>query len=1042
MAAKDTGLRDLARQLAQLDRRVRATSSTGQLAHSSIEDGAVQAYDRDGNQTMLIGKQWDGTYTSTVVTGPVPPTPSAPLIIDGTEGISVRWDGTFEDGAVVPMDYLRVDIHISAVDGFIPDYSNRYGTIIPPTGGEVAFHLAPGVWYVRLICWSQAGVPSSTSAQATGTANAIPSNPTDGDAPAASPTPEVFSGIQEMYVRWTPVVNADPVTYDVHVSETMSFTPDSTTKVGDTRSNMFTIRALPGDPPTEGEDDPRQLHYDTPYYIAVVARDDDGAAAPSSQAVGFILQATGSNLAVGSVAAQHILTGTLTGDLFSATVILAGIFKTAETGQRVEMGPDGLQGYRSDGSLMFNLPTDPTQQVFMDADVVARSLTATGPVTMRSNANSVEKDAIVKLRNGIASPSAVPQLGISYLTTTFSTTSLTDAQRTGALGMFDFKGSEVSCVEWKDSGAYWVVHQIRPAGTRAWFFDWDGTPLIVGSTYFHDYTDWEIWSVIEITTSSTPAKNGVYRIARWIPSGASNTYYLWSPFGLNRYSRQNNQPPVVGTNGQDVYVAEVVGTQLWIRYFATLTGDQTNAIATTVYKSAQGFTSSHPLSNVTYDAAGFDIGSPRYIVSERGFTTDNKLVYTSGSNDNSIFLGGSGGSWVSSTVNAETFETAPTNPRCTVWDGSNFWTMGGDGVLYQYTDTYWDPSVDSSVIWLEHTFKDNNAAGTGQHETTPGPAKSINWKRRSKIRVFMPPIPGAGGVDEPNAVTVYAGRGVSQPANSGFHQQYEGNTPVADFSAFDFTDPIPPTVNTFPNTNPGKITSDDGNMVISGDGTIKIGGKDVALGTPTITRITASGTWTKPAGLKAAFVECVGGGGGAGGLSNGSTNQGETGPGGGGSWSGKWYLAGDLSATESVTIGAGGNGGTTAGTNGTAGGSTLFKGQTAGPGAGGTGYSTTPRAAAIVVPGGAGGVATGGDMNLTGEPGGLGRTITGLVLLQSRGGSSPKGYGFGGVINNVSGTGNTGTGYGAGGGACWHGAGTAAAGAPGTQGIVIITCYF
>jgi hypothetical protein len=1041
MANQSPGLRDLARQLAQLDRRVRSIGSTGQLAHSAIEDGAVQAYDRDGQQVMLIGKQWDGTYAPTVTNGPVPPTPSAPQVLDATEGIVVGWDGSFAGGLIpTPMDFLRVDVHVGATSDFIPDHSNRRATFASPQGGFASITLGYGTYWVKLVLWTLAGKVSAASTATEGDAWPVEVS-SDGFAPASSPDPEVIGGLDLLHVRWTPITNADPVTYDVHVSATDGFTPDSTTLAGSTDASMFSIRALPGPVPPEGEEDPRRLQYGVDYYVKLIARDADGPAPAGMQGSARIFQVTGVNLAADSVTAANIVFGSIVGEHLSSSVILAGSIKTAETGQRIELSTTGMQAYKSDNSLMINLPTDPAQTALLDAEVVARALTATGPVTMRSNANSVDKDAVVKLRNGIASPAATPQMSIAYNTYQFSTASLTVAQKTGELGTFDFQGTEVSCIEWKPSFNYWVVHQIRPGGTRAWFFDYDGTPWDFGSGYFTDYVDWEIWSVTEMTTSSVPAKNGVYRIARWIPSGSANTYYIWSPFGLNRYSRQNNQPPVVGNNGQDMYVAEVVSNQLNIRYFATLTGDQSNAVPSTVYQSSTGFTSTHPLSNVTYDAAGFDIGAPRYLVSERGFSVVNKLVYTSGTNAGSIHPGGvaaGAGSWSSPNVNAETFEAAHTNPRCSAWDGSNFWTMGGDGKMYQYAETYWDPSVESSVIWMQHTFKDNNAAGTGQHETTPGPAKSITWKRRSKIRVFMPPIPGAGGVDEPNAVTVYAGRGASQPANSGFHIQYEGNTPVADFTDFDFTDPIPPTVNSFPLTNPGKITDDAGTMVISGDGTIKIGGKDVALGAPVIQYITSSGTWTKPAGLKAAYVECVGGGGGSGGAASG-TGQAESGPGGGGAYSAKMYLAGDLSATESVTIGAGGNAGTTAGTAGTNGGSTVFKGQTAGPGLGGAAAPT--RAATMSANGGAGGTATGGDINLSGEGGGIGRVITSLALLSARGGGSPMGFGTGGVNNQGAQGANPGAGYGAGGGPVFTAA-NAQAGAPGTQGIIKITCYF
>ena len=1052
MANQSAALRDLARQVRELDRRI-AAKSTPQLAFSSIEDGAVQAYNRDGQQVLIIGKQWDGTYTSTVVTGPTPPTPSAAIITDGTEGLSVRWDGTFVDGAILPMDYLRVDIHISGVDGFTPDFANRYGTIIPPTGGEVAFHLTPGTYYVKLVCWSQAGVPSAASAQVTGLATAITVS-SDGLAPTSSPDPEVFQGIQEMYARWTAITNADPVWYDVHVSTTLGFTPDSSTLVGSTRSSSMTIRALPGAAPPEGEEDPRKLQYGTVYYVRVVARDEDGSAAPSLQAVGQIFQATGVNIAADSVTTAHLLAGSITGEKFSAEVIVSGMFKTAEAGQRVEWGIAGIQGYKSDGNLMISFPTDPDQPALIDAEVLARKLTVTGGATFRSS-SKIEADADVTLLQGIAPPVATPQMAKSYTSRTPDTSGLADADKTGLLGTFNLIPAEVSCIEWKEAFDTWVIHQIRPNGTRAWFFDYDGNPITWAGDYFADYENWEIWSVIEITTS-TPAKNGVYRMARWIPSGSNNTYYLMCPQGggFNRYSRQNGvTAPVVGTNGTDVYVAEVIGTQLNIRYF-TPNGDGNNLSApTVVYQSTKGFVANTSLSTVYYDAGAFDTGhaGAQYVVGYRGQPFNNRIIFTSGTNAGSIHPGGvaaGASSWDSANKEAQSFEPPVNNPRCVAWmDSDNaFWTYGGDGKLYQHGGVFWDPAVSPSMVWAQYTFGDTNAAGSGTHETTPGAFGTFTRPRRSKVIFYLPPIPGSGGVDEPNAVGVYAAMASSQPANAAMWRQAmissSSGTTVQDVFATSGTNP--PTVSTFPNTNPGKIQSEDGNMVISGAGTIRIGGKDVALGTPTVQVFASSGTWTKPSGAKLVHVKVVGGGGAGGGApAPGGSGSTKGAGGGGGGTAEKWFLASDLASSIPVSIGGGGTASTS---SGGAGGNSSFQHTTQVIGLGGAGgLSTTTSGTGWGAQPGAGGSASGGDLNYSGNAGSMGWSDTSLAGSGS-GGSSSMGGGAPGRTQGSAGSaaaGVAGGNYGGGGsGAIASTTAAAQNGGAGAPGVVIVTCYF
>jgi hypothetical protein len=72
-----------------------------------------------------------------------------------------------------------------------------------------------------------------------------------------------------------------------------------------------------------------------------------------------------------------------------------------------------------------------------------------------------------------------------------------------------------------------------------------------------------------------------------------------------------------------------------------------------------------------------------------------------------------------------------------------------------------------------------------------------------------------------------------------------------------------------------------------------------------------SGTWTKPSGVTWVFVEAVGGGGGGRNFTGSSNLSG----GGGGAYNEGLFLASTVGATETVTIGAGGAGGASGGTN-------------------------------------------------------------------------------------------------------------------------------
>jgi hypothetical protein len=78
------------------------------------------------------------------------------------------------------------------------------------------------------------------------------------------------------------------------------------------------------------------------------------------------------------------------------------------------------------------------------------------------------------------------------------------------------------------------------------------------------------------------------------------------------------------------------------------------------------------------------------------------------------------------------------------------------------------------------------------------------------------------------------------------------------------------------------------------------------LATPNYQAFTASGTWTKPEGVRFVYVECVGAGGG--GANNQSANNASNG-GAGGTYFARLLDASSLGATVTVTVGASGTGG-------------------------------------------------------------------------------------------------------------------------------------
>lgn len=207
------------------------------------------------------------------------------------------------------------------------------------------------------------------------------------------------------------------------------------------------------------------------------------------------------------------------------------------------------------------------------------------------------------------------------------------------------------------------------------------------------------------------------------------------------------------------------------------------------------------------------------------------------------------------------------------------------------------------------------------------------------------------------------------------------------------------------------------------------------------TYITGSGNHTTDSKATMVRVRLVGGGGGGGGTSTTAANAAVGGGGGSGAYLEK-YVAVSPSTAYAYVCGALGAGGAATGATGSAGGSSTFivagTTYTAPGGAGGIGQAFGTAAAAVL--GGAGGaIATNGDLNAGGAPGGTAYRTSGTVAAAGIGGSSIYGRGGAGLITEA--VGNPGVGPGAGGGgACCLGT-TARVGGAGIAGCVVVDEY-
>ncbi|MFB7738230.1 hypothetical protein ACFC08_28355 [Streptomyces sp. NPDC056112] len=151
-------------EVARLRRELAQVRKGQRIAHgASIENSTLEVRDDSNRLRTILGLQGDGTVGMQAVNGPPPPTPSAPVVASVIGGVTASWDGAFEGGAIIPMDWNRVEVHASTSPDFIPDPVSLQSTIETAQGGTVVVPCQNPV-YVRLLARNTSGTASLPSA--------------------------------------------------------------------------------------------------------------------------------------------------------------------------------------------------------------------------------------------------------------------------------------------------------------------------------------------------------------------------------------------------------------------------------------------------------------------------------------------------------------------------------------------------------------------------------------------------------------------------------------------------------------------------------------------------------------------------------------------------------------------------------------------------------------------------------------------------------------------------------------------------------------
>jgi hypothetical protein len=651
---------------------------------------------------------------------------------------------------------------------------------------------------------------------------------TDNLPPTSSPTPEVIAGIGAFFLRWPAITNHDPVAYEVHVSDTSGFTPDttpgptSTTRYTTTTGFSVTVRNLI--PVDQATGLPTAFNYGQPYYFKILSRDSDGpcSAGAGAQVTGTMQPITGEDITVGSVLAEHIVGGTLTGDLFSGQVFLGSTISTGAlnpdgtiSGARVELSPLGLFVYDQTNTQITGFPLDPSQDAFVkQAHFDMLSADVQNNFTMHGTNNQIATEAELTLAAGVTAPTAQPTLAAVYDTVQLDRTNAYPPHSPATdynLGTFALDPSQITSIAWITAyGGYWAVIQQKSAGFRIWRFNANGTVKANPGTGRPWLDDWngrtncfvcydpvggDLVTLFQQGTGYflfgyTPTGTSIINFipASWILDSATRPPGLAYDAAASRYIMFQSNGGANGTLHVRRFHGVVGSGGLW----GTAVSDSTT-------QSAAGGGLSQRLHGLVY---GTQVGGANRYVIDADTYLQNYIFDTS---------------WVQkNTDGAYEQWSKPAAARGFCHNGSQFVSVDATGKITFYTNWNWPQS--NSTIYVGASAIATRPAP--DYETPVGALASISQARRAKLMITMPETGDTGATASPNqwglyyqrsATALTGGSGMKQIGLIGAASTPSSVTITADPTgaapAFGLDGKPDANYSSFPGANPAQLTS-------------------------------------------------------------------------------------------------------------------------------------------------------------------------------------------------------------------------------------------
>lgn len=743
---------ELTDELVKVHRRLYALEQGKALKNASIDGASLPVYTADGKLRMTVGVQPDQTYGTQHYAEAAPPKPGGITVVPGAGGISVASYGTTEDGTEWPLDFSHFEVHLGITEDFELSPATLAATFETTEGGiATVAGLDPALaYYVKMVAVNLAGLHSDPTAAY----SAIPVG-----------TPGIF---------FNNVTAGDPVP----------------TAESDTDLWMK---------PDEGY---AMFRWDGADWVAAPLGTDaleDGAITSDKVAASYVY--------AGNLSADQITTGAL-----AATLSIVGELVTAaENGRAISISSSGgIRAIDPSGDLVVHIPTDLDTDISLQADLVAKSITALGSVAMRAQLNELAQNATLILRSATSAPVSPPTVALDWFTSSrdpgaaapgtyygaYSLTSYTYVawnNGSGSSGIHIFNNSSGSCpiidtlVVGNPSGPEGAMDAYSVA------FEPIGTPSN-GTIHVHVRrgTNW-YWRRYDLVTKALLSEwplGSDTKFAKGLPcitlgQAAGNIEMIFADGNGNlRHENYNKATGALISSTDTGFAAPTPPAG----------GD--NPFPGALRSHVVGFVSAQGDYNDTTTRLSFMIqGLSRVYVLNR--STYAELV-----NDE----------WPTA-FNQQATSLTFINSSTRYWMGMSVST----GRWHRYDGALW--GAESSTWYVTNTWRDNDTAGDATtHESTQGPPAVLTMSKRARLLVTTPPIPSdtdPSNHNDPNSVSIYVGR-----VDGGRTTQYRQSRPATGSRNATLTDvdltfhatlrPNPPAAGDFPVTDvPSKVYSQE-----------------------------------------------------------------------------------------------------------------------------------------------------------------------------------------------------------------------------------------